>query len=175
MNQAGTFHPEFERLIVRAADGLLDAMERGTLDRHLATCDSCREALAAQTLARTSLQSRPPIEASAAFYARVRSSLRSPASWLDSLDFRRWTWRLVPVAAALVIAVVSFAGWSMRAGNGPSAAEIQTISTASDQPVSSALWSSSLSDDSVISLMLRANADDALSRHVSVSESNKQQ
>ena len=168
-----THHPEFERLLVRAADGLLEANERAMLDRHLATCDSCRAALIAQTLVRTSLQSRPPIEASAAFHARVTSALRSPASWLDGLDFRRWTWRLAPIAAALVIAVVAFAGASMRTDSGSSSAETQTLSTANDQPVSSALWSSSLSDDSVISLMLRANADDALSRHVS--DNNKQQ
>ena len=173
MNQGGTYHPEFERLLVRAADGQLDATERETLDRHLATCDACRAALAAQTRVRASLQARPPLDASPAFYARVTASLRSPASWLDSLDFRRWTWRLVPVAAALVIAVVAFAGLSMRADSGSSVTEIQTASTANDQPVSSALWSSSFSDDSLISLMLRANADDALSRHVS--ENNKQQ
>ena len=172
MNQ-GTHHPEFERLLVRAADGLLEGSERETLDQHLATCDSCRAALAAQTRVRSSLQSRPPIGASAAFYARVRSSMRSPASWLDSLDFRRWTWRLVPIAAALVIAVVAFAGLSMRTDSGPAVTEVETASTATDQPVSSALWSTSLSDDSVISLMLRADADDALSRHVS--ENNKQQ
>lgn len=169
MNQS-THHPEFERLLVRAADGLLDANERQTLDGHLSTCESCRAELAAQTVVRTSLQSRPPIDASAAFYARVRSSLRSPASWLDGLDFRRWTWRLAPIAAALVIGVIAFAGLNMRTDI--SSTDIQTAA-ALDQPVSSALWSSSLSDDSVISLMLRADADDALSRHVS--ENNKQQ
>jgi anti-sigma factor RsiW len=173
MTQAGTHHPEFERLIVRGADGLLDAAEREALDRHLTTCDNCRAALAAQTLVRTSLQLRPALEASPAFYARVTSAMRAPASWVDSLDFRRWTWRLAPVAAALVIAVVAFAGLSMRTDTTASSAEIQTASIAGDQPVSSALWSSSMSDDSVLSLMLRANADDALSRHVS--ESNKQQ
>ena len=173
MNQAGTHHPEFERLLVRAADGGLDATEREMLDRHLATCDGCRAALAAQTLVRTSLHMRPRIDASPAFHARVTASLRSPASWLDSLDFRRWTWRLAPVAAAFVFAVLAFAGLSTRADGGSSVSEIQPASTANDQPVSSALWSSSLSDDSVISLMLRANADDALSRHVS--EINKQQ
>jgi anti-sigma factor RsiW len=166
-------HPEFERLLVRSADGLIDTAERETLDRHLATCDSCREALAAQTLVRASLQARPPIDASAAFYARVRSSLRSPESWIDSLDFRRWTWRLAPIAAALVIAVAAFAGFNPQTESGSPIAEISAASTAIDQPVSSALWSSSFSDDSVISLMLRANADDALSRHVS--ENNKQQ
>lgn len=173
MSEAGTHHPEFERLLVRAADGLLEAAERETLDRHLATCDGCRAALTAQALVRTSLQTRPAIDASPAFYARVTSTLRSPASWLDSLDFRRWTWRLAPIAGALVVAVVAFASVSMRTDGASPSTEAQTLSIANDQPVSSALWSSSFSDDSVISLMLRASADDALSRHVS--ENNKQQ
>ena len=173
MTQAGTHHPEFERLLVRAADGLLETSEREALDRHLSACDECRAALAAQTLVRTSLQLRPALDASPAFYARVTSAMRAPSSWLESLDFRQWTWRLIPIAAALVIAVVAFAGLSMRTDTTTPAADVQNVAAAGDQPVSSALWSSSMSDDSVISLMLRANADDALSRHVS--DSSKQQ
>lgn len=167
MNDGTSHHPEFERLLVRAADELLDAREREILDGHLATCGSCRETLEAQRRVRTSLVARPPLDASAAFYARVTSALQTPVSWIEGLDFRRWTWRLAPVAAALVVAVVAYAGLSMRSeATAASTSDSTTVASAADLPVSSALWSSSFSDTSVLSLMLSASADDALSKHV---------
>src|SRR5438552_458282 len=97
----------FESLIVRAADDLLNASDQSELDQHLATCASCRASLAAQRQIRAILLARTPVNASADFADRVRSAIGTGLPWLAHWDFRRWTWRLAPVAAALSIGVAA--------------------------------------------------------------------
>ena len=102
-------------------------------------------------------------DASASAEAEGRSG-----SWLDSLDFRRWTWRLVPVAAALALLsiVVSQTDTTSALTAPPSDdTTVMAVSSTDDLPVSSALWSESVSGSSLLSLMLTANADDTLSTY----------
>lgn len=159
----------FTSLLVRVADGTASAQELSRLDAHIATCASCAAALDDQRGVHAWLRSQPVTGASWGFDTRVMASIRAEAesrssSWLDSLDFRRWTWRLVPVAAALVLAAASVTG--------PDAAiQVETAptvdsTTATDAwPVSSALWSDTVSESSLLSLMLSANADDTLATY----------
>jgi anti-sigma factor RsiW len=91
-------------LIVRAADGSLDADGRAALDAHLETCAACREALEGQRAARAALAAWPEAMALPDFSARVMARLERDRNWLELLDFRRWSWRLSPVVAALAIA-----------------------------------------------------------------------
>lgn len=107
-----------ESLLVRAADGALDAGRQAELDRHLAACAACREALDAQRSARALLAARPDAAVRPGFATRVMANLpaQDPAgaldeagalaggAWLDLLNWRVWTIRLAPIAATLAVA-----------------------------------------------------------------------
>jgi|SRR5688572_6297517 len=161
-----------EALLVRAAEGTLSTESRGPhgvrgeearLNEHLKDCASCRAALADQRAMRELLRELPVDGARLGFDTRVMAAIRAEvagrsASWMDTLDFRRWTWRLVPVAAALAIASFLIAApvqeTTVVASNGTD-----------DLPVSAAWWSESVSGSSLLSLMLTANPDDTLATH----------
>lgn len=156
-------------LLVHLADGALMPGDEARLHGHLAECPSCREELANQRTVRALLQGLPVDGARLGFTKRVMVAIRTDAegrtrTWLDHLDFRRWTWRLVPIAAALAL-VAAVVSRTDTTGN-QTAGTVATAADASDAlPVSSALWSESVSESSLLSLMLTANADDALSTH----------
>lgn len=156
-------------LLVRAAEvPLLGAGDDARLSAHLEGCPSCRAELAEQRAMRELLQSYPLEGARLGFDARVMGAIRAEGegregNWLGSLDFRRWTWRLVPVAAALALASVMVSQTDTTAGL--TGDETTLAATADALPVSSALWSESVSESSLLSLMLTANADDTLSNY----------
>lgn len=167
-----------EPLLVRAAEGTSRPDEQARLDAHLASCAFCREALADQRAMRELLQSHPVDGARLGFDTRVMAAIRAEAegrsgSWLDALDFRRWTWRLVPVAAALALASVMTAAsrsgvvsqTDTTAGLAGDGTTVGAGTGTDELPVSSALWSESVSGSSLLSLMLTANADDTLSTY----------
>jgi anti-sigma factor RsiW len=160
----------FEALIARAADGSLDGADAGRLESHLETCATCREALAWQVEARDLLAARPPLEASASFRARVQQAVRAeadrPQSLAELLDFRRWTWRLAPVAAALGLAAalgVGMPGADDLTGSLSTGAQTELMSdSAAALPVSAALYSTNVTESSLLSMMLVASVDDTL-------------
>ena len=93
-----------ERLIVRRAeDAALDMVLAAELDRHLEGCAACREVLAAQSAVAATLRSRPADRVSPGFSARLASRLDERTDFFDSIDWRAWTFRLTPVAAALAL------------------------------------------------------------------------
>jgi anti-sigma factor RsiW len=143
----------WEPLLARAADGVLQPDEQADLDRHLSGCASCRGAVADQRAVRQVLQARPAATASAAFAATVMSAVAREGLWLRRLDFRRWTWRLVPATAALLLAA-----WTVL----PEPAGTSPPLISEDLPVSAALWQESLNDTAVLSLMVWAGPDDPL-------------
>lgn len=153
---------QFESLLARAADEALDEADRARLDAHLSGCAECRGALADQLAVRQALQSRPALRAQPDFAVRVMQVIDAEQRpWLGWLDFRQWTWRLAPVAAALLVAalaVVQLAPASSETASGVTA----DAAFDSTLPVSAALWQESMTDTSVLSLMLRASADDRL-------------
>jgi anti-sigma factor RsiW len=152
----------FESLIVRAADASIGDAEGRRLAAHLEDCAACREALAAQVEARALLVARPPVQASAAFRVRVRQAVeREAGAWslADVFDFRRWTWRLAPLAA--VLAVVATLG-AMEATVVETETDQLMSAAAAELPVSAAIYSTSVTDSSLLSMMLSANADDTL-------------
>jgi len=159
---------EMTTLLARAADGAPVDSDTARLDAHLATCPSCREALAGQRAMRELLQAYPVQGARLGFDSRVMAAVRAEAegrarSWIDSLDFRRWTWRLVPVAAALALTVAVVAERDSAIYETTDETSIISETTDDDGlPVSSALWSESVSESSLLSLMLTASADDTL-------------
>ena len=164
-----------EPLLVRAAEsetqpsGQRDAAR---LAAHLNECASCRAALADQRAMRELLQSAPVEGARLGFDTRVMAAIRaeaedqSQAGWLASLDFRRWTLRLVPVAVALALAaVVVNQADATTSATGDVTLDTTLTANTDNLPVSSALWSDSVSGSSLLSLMLTANADDTLSNY----------
>ena len=96
----------FIPLLVRAGDESLSAADRVSLDAHVQTCDGCREALAVQRAASAGLAGAFDADPPLGFATRVVAHLHgdSQLSWLDRLDFRRWTWRVSPIAAGLGLA-----------------------------------------------------------------------
>ena len=156
----------FISLLVRVADGTASAQEQSQVHTHIATCASCAAALDDQRGVHAWLQSQPVTGASLGFDTRVMASIRAEAEgrsrgWLDSLDFRRWTWRLVPVAAALSLVAVGVTRTN-ASGQAETTPAVSSASATDTLPVSAALWSDTVSESSLLSLMLSANADDAL-------------
>lgn len=153
-------------LLMRAAEGALPSGDEARLNAHLEGCASCRATLAEQREVRELLRNHPVEGAAWGFETRVMAAIRAEAesgagSWLTNLDFRRWTFRLVPVAAALALAsaVINDREATIDPGS-----DTTTVS-ADALPVSSALWYESVSESSLLSLMLTANADDSLSTY----------
>ena len=157
-------------LLVRAAEGdtSLSVGDNARVNVHVEGCPSCRAELADQRAMRGLLQSYPVQGARLGFDARVMAAIRAEregreSNWLGGLDFRRWTWRLVPVAAALALASVMVSRTDTNAGL--TVDETALAASADALPVSSALWSESVSESLLLSLMLTANADDTLSNY----------
>ena len=155
-----------EALLVRAAEGISTPDDDVRLNAHLKDCASCRAALADQRAMRELLQSYPVEGARLGFDTRVMAAIRAEkTSWLDNLDFRRWTWRLAPVAAALAIAVIAVSQTDTSSELTVEETAVVASNNTDDLPVSSALWSESVSGSALLSLMLTANADDTLATH----------
>jgi len=141
-----TPHHDYVSLIVRAADGALDAPERARLDDHVAACAECREALDTQIAVRALVVARPLQQASPDFVRRVRERLPvGKRAWLEAWDFRTWTWRLAPVAALLLLAAFGVARHapvtSATSSGTASLTDVGSSATAASD--ASALWSSS--------------------------------
>jgi predicted anti-sigma-YlaC factor YlaD len=90
-------------LLLRRLDGRLAAADDDRVAQHLAQCGSCRDELASQAVVAEILASRPTTEAPRDFASRVMAELDPAPGWLEMLNWRVWTYRLAPVAAALVL------------------------------------------------------------------------
>jgi anti-sigma factor RsiW len=143
---------DFESLIVRAADGVLDPVDRLRLDGHLAGCASCRVALDDQrtlaSLVAAAFDSRPV----PGFTTRVLAHLKPTESWLDRLDFRRWTWWVSPVAAGLALAAWLVASSTSTAIALEPAADV-AVDPAQIQVVS---WADAVTEGDLVSLIWQA-------------------
>jgi hypothetical protein len=110
-----------------------------------------------------------PAAAPSDFVGRVLRDVGARESWFDRWDFRRWTWRLAPVATAAAVAMglvvgrtdVSYAGGVTTdltvEGTGGEATGAGTAGA--DVTVAAAIVSDELSGDDVLGLLLTAEAD----------------
>ena len=155
-------------LIVRAADGALDEAGLATLEAHLSNCDRCRAALEAQRLAHALLADWPQTAAAPDFSARVLAAIDRERGWLEAWDFRRWTWRVSPVAAALALTAY------LTVAHSSAAVEATPVASAVEPPVSAALWSDEVSESDLLSLLLTASPDDPLAAAVEALEETPQ-
>jgi hypothetical protein len=94
--------------IARFADAAdsLDKTTRADLRAHLEQCASCRSALETQRLVAAWLRMRPVDHISPDFAARLAARLDDVSGWFGIADWRVWTLRLAPLAAALALAIV---------------------------------------------------------------------
>ena len=102
---------EGEELIIAHVAQTLDPETEAALERHLALCVSCREAVAEQRAVWLALDELVPLSVSSNFdaklYQRIAEDARS--SWWQRLLRANWSWRpAMPVAAACAVLVVAF-------------------------------------------------------------------
>lgn len=100
----------FEEMLSAYIDGELSDADRQAVEEHLATCDSCKQALMEIRAVKIALQSLPQVEPPAELHVRIMQNLKPAREGLfDRLSHRvsGWTVRQwVPVAAAAMVLVV---------------------------------------------------------------------
>lgn len=93
------------RLILDAVDDAIDPESSARLNRHLNGCPTCRADLDAQMLVRQILAERPADMLPQGFSERLAGRLDgTPATWYQQANWRAWSIRLLPIAAALLLA-----------------------------------------------------------------------
>jgi hypothetical protein len=135
----------------RADDGeSIDTAVRADVDAHLSACEACRAALETQRSVSAVLRLRPVDRVSPGFAARLAERLDEASGWFGIADWRAWTLRLAPVAAALALATYLGLG-----GSTPSATTLEdwTLGVTDTSPAS-LLLQSDVSADSVMESML---------------------
>jgi anti-sigma factor RsiW len=147
-------------------DGRLGAAARAAIETHLAACAQCRAEADGQRAVGALLASRPAAAVSASFDARLRERLRAESGWLGVADFRWLAARVVPVAAALLIAagvVTSRSATSAAADQVSFSQVVESWATGGTArvPAASLLWKEDVSQDSALLAVLAAPADAA--------------
>ncbi len=151
-------------LMLRAVDNTITPTERATLDAHLATCAECAEALADQRAMQAAVATLAADTPVTHVGARVLATLRAEAeaqardTWADLLDFKRWTWRLVPVALVMAIAMAGVNN-TTDATDATGATEAAGATTTNTSAASTVLLADGVSGADVLSLLLNASAD----------------
>jgi len=143
-------HAEDAESFPDALPELIDAQTRAELDAHLEGCASCRAALDTQRAVSAWLRMRPADRLSPHFASRLAARLDDASGWFGIADWRRWTLRLAPVAAALALA--TYLGLGATAST-PATIEEWTLGT-SEASAESMLWDSGVTAESVMDTML---------------------
>jgi anti-sigma factor RsiW len=119
-----------EHTMLRELDAELSIEEQTRLAAHLGSCDDCRHAAAEQQAVALALRSRPVAPAPVGFSSRVGNRLDEEVDWFALVEWRRWTWRLLPVAASLLIVA---AIWSGNTGDARTATGPRAVAPVSTQ------------------------------------------
>lgn len=153
--------------IARRADApeTLDATILRAVDSHVAGCAACRAVLDEQRAVAGMLRMRPANDVSVRFGAQLSARLEDASGWFGIADWRRWTLRLTPIAAALALATYLGLGTTSQApASVPAAVPLSVndwaLGAAEGQPGSareSMLWESGVSAESVLETMLTAD------------------
>jgi hypothetical protein len=102
------------------------------------------------------LASMPAAEVSADFLARVNARIDQTAGWLGLADFRLWTLRLAPAAAALALIAVL---WPAATAASSSPAAVSAVSpSAKFSPAVEADWQQEVSSDALLAAALTGAA-----------------
>jgi hypothetical protein len=108
-----------------------------------------------QELIAAILRSAPPAGVPADFLARVNARIDKTSGWLGLADFRVWTLRLAPAAAALALVA---ALWSVPStpASAPVTSDTSAAMTAAARfsPASSSDWQTDVSGDALLEAAL---------------------
>jgi hypothetical protein len=105
-----------------------------------------------QDLVAATLASMPPPDVKGDFVARVNARIDETAGWLGLTDFRVWTLRLAPAAAALALVAVF---WSAPSAVTPTtASSVSAAPSATFSPASLSDWQSDVSSDAMLEAAL---------------------
>ncbi len=153
---------DVERAVIARAAGRLDPAGAERLEAHLDGCAACREAGGGQDDVAAVLSARPDAVAPPGFAARVMAHLDGPPTWLDVINWRRWTVRLVPLAATLLVV----AAVGLRPAEAVEPLEFQELVTgwvgvdeAAEAPALSLFWQEEMSDDTLLEVVLTSGRD----------------
>ena len=105
-----------------------------------------------QDLVAAALSSAPPVEVSPSFLARVNAridaeAIEEEAGWLAIADFRAWTLRLVPAAAAMALIAALWSGGGDSTASSPSSPSSSSPSTISSASTGSQTFTPSSAGD----------------------------
>jgi len=153
-------------LVARMADEALGVDDRAALDRHLSGCARCRAELEDQRAVTAVLRARPPAEAPASLAVRLAAEIALDSAWLGVADWRGWSFRLAPLAAALVLVAVLWGGGVQQAEPAESLASIVETWMMGDRtdglPATSVFWQADVNADTLLVTVLLSGPDDAL-------------
>jgi hypothetical protein len=148
---------DYVGLVVRAADNTLEGNSLARLEAHAADCPRCRRALDGQTGMRAAVAGAYRVAESPAFVARVMARIEPLPHWLDRLDFRAWTWRVVPIAAVLFVA----AGITVSTDRGSASQTIELRAETDVEAGASLPVSEMLREQDLFATMLESSEDAA--------------
>ena len=153
---------DVERAVITRATGRLDAVDAEPPEAHLDDYAACREAAGGQDDVAAVLSARPDAAPPLGFATRVMAHLDGPPTWLDVINWRRWTVRLAPVAVALLVA----AGVGLRPAEAVEPIEFSDLVTgwvevddAAGPPALSLLWQEEVTDDALLEAVLTSGRD----------------
>ena len=155
---------QIEPLLLRRLDGRLEGDEAVRLDRHVQGCAACRDALETQRWVAAALSARPDADVAPGFSARVMAGLEGAPSWLELMNWRLWTFRLAPVAAALL--VVAALGFGPTEAAEPMEFSDLVAGWVADEetgtlPAFTVLWEDEVTGETLLEAVLTAGASDA--------------
>jgi hypothetical protein len=120
-----------------------------------------------QLLIAALLASTPPSRVSEDFLSRVNARIDETAGWLGLADFRVWTLRLAPAAAALALVAILWPGTATTTTPSSSSSSNSSNTAApapSFKPASATDWQQDISGDALLDAALHAPARDARAR-----------
>lgn len=153
---------EIESLLLKRLEGRLAGDEAARLERHLDECAACRETLDAQRAVAELLAARPPADVPLGFTTRVMAGLEVEPGWLELMNWRVWTFRLAPVAAALVV-VAALGFGPTEAAEPIEFSELVTEWVADEEtgtvPPFSVLWQDEVTDETLLEAVLTVSSE----------------
>ena len=102
-----------------------------------------------QALIAAALASMPPPRVSADFVSRVNARIDASEGWFGVADFRAWTLRLAPLAAALGLIAVLWPGTTTTSSPAPTGTPSADFS-----PASAGDWQQDVSADALLAAAL---------------------
>ena len=157
-----------EALIAGRVDGTLcDAEDDAALTQHVSGCAACRQVLNDHAAVARTLGARPEATLPTTFSRRLSDRLDAEVSWLDAVNWRSWTVRLAPVAAALMIAAaVTAERGTLDNDDGIDLAQVAEAWAVDPEfaglPTTALFWQDEVSPDLMLEAVLTSNPDDLL-------------